>query len=344
MKNAIYQEIDEIILNLSFTKDEIDELYLQEDIKDKSLKQQLKDVNQELELLQNASTEENFFQFFFPNPTKNEDNKDRKKELLKQKKELEERLFHQEQVLFHKGIGGRTKPRNYPSVELRNKIFQGTIKLARFYAKKYTYLCKGKISYDDLFQMASEALLSACTYYVPNGSANFFTYASRCIVNHLNKEVFPKKKKKKEDFYQKEQENLHYLQMFINSYCSALSTFQSSEKISTSKFLKDFYDQLKQYNQVMLDTGKTQKKSVEEEVELKLFLEDYQEALEELNELQRVILQYWFDENGIHSMNAKEIASLLNLTPAKVYQEKDKAIKKLQKSKKLKSYSEFYLI
>ena len=92
------------------------------------------------------------------------------------------------------------------------------------------------------------------------------------------------------------------------------------------------------------DTGKTQKKSVEEEVELKLFLEDYQEALEELNELQRVILQYWFDENGIHSMNAKEIASLLNLTPAKVYQEKDKAIKKLQKSKKLKSYSEFYLI
>ena len=136
MKNAIYQEIDKIILNLSFTKDKIDELYLQEDIKDKSLKQQLKDVNQELELLQNASTEENFFQFFFPNPTKNEDNKDRKKELLKQKKELEERLFHQEQVLFHKGIGGRTKPRNYPSVELRNKIFQGTIKLARFYAKK----------------------------------------------------------------------------------------------------------------------------------------------------------------------------------------------------------------
>ena len=604
MKNAIYQEIDKIILNLSFTKDKIDELYLQEDIKDKSLKQQLKDVNQELELLQNASTEENFFQFFFPNPTKNEDNKDRKKELLKQKKELEERLFHQEQVLFHKGIGGRTKPRNYPSVELRNKIFQGTIKLARFYAKKYTYLCKGKISYDDLFQMASEALLSACTYYVPNGSANFFTYASRCIVNHLNREVFPKKKKKKEDFYQKEQENLHYLQMFINSYCSALSTFQSSEKISTSKFLKDFYEQLKQYNQIMLDTGnpnkvlswniksntflekyeffiqkitpmlsqsklqllvsdeerqtvaalvsycnisaskieawtllqylyiyqkkledillyqqflgeldnqgvdivnsqeeiltkfqqhihefnqrvfrlrntpkkwkcrttffqeywdcygvnllwnehfregisrkeeyqtiyeelkekyfalskdelhqlteeellrrkkdvltrvqeknkqifafnqeqlelrqyqekkykrkysmrdiqeiensisilygddetifisrentsKTQKKSVEDEVELKLFLEDYQEALKELNELQRVILQYWFDENGIHSMNAKEIASLLNLTPAKVYQEKDKAIKKLQKSKKLKSYSEFYLI
>ena len=80
--------------------------------------------------------------------------------------------------------------------------------------------------------------------------------------------------------------------------------------------------------------------SVEEQAEVELFLEDYRQALEELSPIQKNILNLWFDDNGIHSMSAKEISSVLGISSKEVYQEKEKAIRSLQKSKTLKSYCE----
>lgn len=80
--------------------------------------------------------------------------------------------------------------------------------------------------------------------------------------------------------------------------------------------------------------------SVEEQVEVELFLEDYRQSLEELSPIQKNILNLWFDDNGIHSMSAKEISSVLGISSKEVYQEKEKAIRSLQKSKTLKSYCE----
>ena len=78
--------------------------------------------------------------------------------------------------------------------------------------------------------------------------------------------------------------------------------------------------------------------SVEEQAEVDLFLEDYQHVLDELNPIQKDILNFWFDENGIHSMGAKEISSVLGISSKKVYREKEKAIKILQKSSVLQNY------
>ena len=80
--------------------------------------------------------------------------------------------------------------------------------------------------------------------------------------------------------------------------------------------------------------------SVEEQAEVELFLEDYRQSLEELSPIQKNILNLWFDDNGIHSMSAKEISSVLGISSKEVYQEKEKAIRSLQKSKTLKSYCE----
>ena len=80
--------------------------------------------------------------------------------------------------------------------------------------------------------------------------------------------------------------------------------------------------------------------SVEEQAEVKLFLEDYHGVLETLSPIQKNILNLWFDEDGIHSMSAKEISFVLGVSPKKVYREKEKAIKILQKSKVLQGYRE----
>ena len=78
--------------------------------------------------------------------------------------------------------------------------------------------------------------------------------------------------------------------------------------------------------------------SVEEQAEVELFLEDYRQSLEELSPIQKNILNLWFDDNGIHSMSAKEISSVLGISSKKVYCEKEKAIKTLQKSSVLQNY------
>ena len=53
MKNEIYQEIDKLIKDFSLSKEEIDQMYLDEGIIDKSLQQQLLDIKKELDNLAN---------------------------------------------------------------------------------------------------------------------------------------------------------------------------------------------------------------------------------------------------------------------------------------------------
>lgn len=272
MRSEIYQEIDELVRNFSLSKEEIDQMYLEEGITDKSLEQQILDIEKELDelanrygmsadsklldliwnsnhrrfivinemnvyeqrledieyQLENFSLDDDTFlslcaeyqeyksclqrlqQEYLTYQEQDEiDRMDKEKyqelktKLLDKRDKLQEKFDHPEEKVFSVGIGKRRKSRNYPSNELRNKVFYGTIRLAQFYARRYQNQAKEKFTYDDLFQIASEALLSACHYYVPNGNANFFTYASCCIRNRLNKELYPKKRKKLKIFLNK---------------------------------------------------------------------------------------------------------------------------------------------
>lgn len=80
--------------------------------------------------------------------------------------------------------------------------------------------------------------------------------------------------------------------------------------------------------------------STEEEALGNVFMQDYYQALENLSELEKEVLKRYFDENGIHSIGAKEIAAELGITERKVYQIKIKALKRLSKNTKLQSYNE----
>ena len=53
MRSEIYQEIDELVRNFSLSKEEIDQMYLEEGITDKSLEQQILDIEKELDELAN---------------------------------------------------------------------------------------------------------------------------------------------------------------------------------------------------------------------------------------------------------------------------------------------------
>lgn len=92
-------------------------------------------------------------------------------------KELKSKLPTPSYRYYLTVMGRKHNIRKYPSEELRNKIVEGTMYLAIIYASIYTKKLEGQIEFDELFQIASEALISAAHYYIPNGPTTFTTYA-----------------------------------------------------------------------------------------------------------------------------------------------------------------------
>jgi RNA polymerase sigma factor (sigma-70 family) len=98
---------------------------------------------------------------------------------------------------------------------------------------------------------------------------------------------------------------------------------------------------------VLMNSGRSKNRwghfadySVEDEVLINIFLEEYYEALSKLPEQEQQVLLKYYDENGIHSVKTKDIGLELNITESKVYTLKAKALKKLSRNPRLKSYKE----
>ena len=89
-----------------------------------------------------------------------------------------------------------------------------------------------------------------------------------------------------------------------------------------------------------IDAKRVADLSIEDSVEISMFLEDYRKALLELTDVERNVLMQWFDEDGLHTAGAKEIGENLGITPKKVYREKEKALKKLASNPIMQSYNE----
>lgn len=161
-------------------------------------------------------------------------------------------------LLATKGI--KVKKRVYPTDETRNRIFLGTINLVKIYASIYYQKLGGKVSYDDLFQTASEALLSACHYYIPSTRAKFTTYASRCIDNKIRREYFKKRKKKKRQSIESEKENLMYADMYFNSIINVNQSYgRYYYEHRTTGFLRELNNRIRSYNEMVLNLGNPEK-------------------------------------------------------------------------------------
>jgi len=150
------------------------------------------------------------------------------------------------------------KDRIFPSNELRNEIVCGTLGVAKYWAGIYFHKVDNTVPFDDLLQVAREALISAAHYYIPSDRAKFTTYASRCIENKLKKEVYARKQLKKRpykpnDFFQKEKDKIKYIKMFLESTKtksrSGKTTYYSENYVETiSVMLFRFKKQIRCHN------------------------------------------------------------------------------------------------
>lgn len=120
-----------------------------------------------------------------------EDNQDKANELREKKETYKEYAAKRRLVDTGHGLGNT---RIYPSKNLRNEIVEKHLYLCDIYAKIFYNQYKCKIEYDELWQTAALGLINAAKYYVPNDTAKFTTYASRCIENMI-KNTYDKKVK-----------------------------------------------------------------------------------------------------------------------------------------------------
>lgn len=119
-------------------------------------------------------------------------------------------------------LGRKHKIRKYPSLELRNKIVEGTMYIVIINAGQVFKLENNKLSFDELVQYGMEALISAAHYYVPGGEAKFETYASKCIRNKMLRMMSDSKRMKKrndkiKDFFTNERLRIEEIELLLNA-------------------------------------------------------------------------------------------------------------------------------
>lgn len=117
-------------------------------------------------------------------------------------------------------LGRKHNIRKYPSLELRNKIVEGTMYLVIINAGIVNKLENNKLTFDELVQYGMEALISAAHYYVPGGNAKFETYASKCIRNKMLRMMSDSKRMKKrngraKDFFERERLKIKEIELLL---------------------------------------------------------------------------------------------------------------------------------
>lgn len=230
----IIAELNKKVEEFYVLQQEMTELFTPTEVSNNTISTIIEKLNQEIEVREQALVFEE---------KKSAEEDVEKKQKIKDLREQLEKLVKQKSRLknyahiFNMGTRGIVpKNRKFPSNELRNEIICGTLWYAKYLSKLYYYKSDNKIPFDDLFQVASETLMSAAHYYVPSNRATFYTYARRCIENKLRHEIYGKKKKRSinpTNFFQKEKDIIKYVKMFLVS-----SKINNSNKNSTYEFEK----------------------------------------------------------------------------------------------------------
>ncbi|MDE5587480.1 MAG: hypothetical protein K2I72_03805, partial [Bacilli bacterium] len=321
--HEIYQELDSYV---ELSQEDIDALYIGEGITEKSYSRQLRELEEELkkEKGEDLSAEDRLLRAVFGDSSEKEDNSEKIQELEEKVASLKKKVSSFDEQLLSATTKRSRSSRKYPSTELRDYVFSGTIGLARYYAKVYYYKVKQqyRFDYDDLFQIACEGLLSACHYYVPTGQASFRTYAGKCIENCLKRVIrLSKKKRKKTVTLENELDRMHILKSFLEKEVFRgygrifeLESFEEAPTVTLYRLNKVILD----YNQEVLNLGEPEK--IWGKVCRK---KDRERALEKLEEVFDMF-QKFFKEGEMQTLISdqdRELAYLVSMK--KNYKPKD---------------------
>lgn len=250
----------------------------------------------------------------------------------------EERLFRsifgedlKEQEQRNKLIAETPKPqKKHLSKENQKKVVEGCLWIVFEKTREWYNFFEEKISIEKIYYICLEALMNSVKYLVHVEKPIFRFYVSKSIERNMIKYVA----RYMHITYRELYEEIYYIRKYeffddLEELIKKLEIlFDYERKEAPEKPSKIFYRLKDEY----FDFDYIKNISSSE------FIRDYEIALENLDDVAKMVMQLSFDKDGNRGLTNNEIADYLGMDSKQISNIRKRAINKLKKDVKLNSY------
>ena len=295
-------------LNNSFrlSEDEIIEIYRSENITLSKYKEQIEEYKKNTHI--EMSAEERLLRSIFGND----------KEIIERENELRKKY--------------EFPIRKHLSEHLQKKVIEGSLHLV-FNSTKYWYnFFDGKISMERIYYVCLEALMNSVKYMLHCEKPVFELYVLKSIERNIIKYVARWEHITYREAYEIFNNYFFGIDYVLEQHSKELElSLDYDDKEELEKPAKIFY-RLKNDS---YDVDYIKNISSDE------FMKDYINALDDLDDVERIVMQLSFDIEGNRGFTNAEIADYLGINSKKVSNIRKRAIKALQKDIRLNAYYKY---
>lgn len=213
------------------------------------------------------------------------------------------------------------------SMESQKKVVEGSMDIVFFLTRSWYERLNRVISLEELYYLSLDTLLNAAKYCVHYDTKNCFrSYVKTCMDKNIIKFLAKK-------------EHISYR----NAYCIFSDTMHWPENKKLYKVKKFSFDYDKEIPYKPSSIYEMTKDEYEEpdytrEVSSEEFMEDYNEALSELDPIDAKVIGLSYDKEGQNILTTKEISEITGIEPKDITNAKRRVKKRLNSDPRFDKY------
>lgn len=215
------------------------------------------------------------------------------------------------------------------SEENQKKVVEGCLYMVFDETHGWYNFFEGKISMERIYYICLEALMNSVKYLVHNEKPTFGFYVSKSIekniINYISRYM--------NITYNEAYEMILYIHgcdpqfsKKFDEYLKSILDFEIKEVLQKPS---QIYEQLK---------NECYDENYIKNISSNEFITDFKIALENLDDVAKIVMQLSFDNNGYRGLTNAEIADYLGVNVRKISTIRKEAVKILRKNSKLKMY------
>lgn len=220
--------------------------------------------------------------------------------------------------------------RKYLNKDLQKKVIEGTLYIVFDSTREWYKFFDGKVSMERIYYVCLEALINSVKYMLHCEKPVFELYVIKSIERNIIKHIA-------------KWEHITYRKAYeiIKGFIDVDYLLENNDKKIDLEFDYDNKEELEKPSKIYYRI-KNESYNVDytKNVSSNNFLKDYMEALQFLEEDEKMIMQLSFDKEGNLGLTNNEISDYLGIEPNEIVSIRRKAIKTLRKNKTLNSYRE----
>lgn len=220
--------------------------------------------------------------------------------------------------------------RKYLNKDLQKKVIEGTLYIVFDSTREWYKFFDGKVSMERIYYVCLEALINSVKYMLHCEKPVFELYVIKSIERNIIKHIA-------------KWEHITYRKAYeiIKGFIDVDYLLENNDKKIDLEFNYDNKEELEKPSKIYYRI-KNESYNVDytKNVSSNNFLKDYMEALQFLEEDEKMIMQLSFDKEGNLGLTNNEISDYLGIEPNEIVSIRRKAIKTLRKNKTLNRYRE----